>query len=200
MQFLITIKKAVKRARSGMSLLEVLMSLAVFAVLVTAAASSILGSIDANQKAQSINSVMTNLTVALESMSRDIRVGSNYSLNGAATPSANGSATEFYYTDDRGVKKRLFLDIDADTDRGSIQIKEVDSVDDAMLITASEVDIKELKFSLLVNDSSTGSDWEERRQPSVKITIVGEVRVQDRTATEFYLQTLVSQRMLNTEL
>lgn len=179
--------------KQGLTLIEVLISLAVFAVLMTAAAASILGSIDANQKAQSINSIMSNMTIALESISRDIRVGSGYAVaNGI--PLVNTETKDFYYVDDRGVERRIYFDNDFnDGVRGAIMVQS--GSNQAVPLTASEVNVKDLQFDILVED-----DEGDEMQPAVRIQIWGEVNVQDRTASNFYLQTFVSQRLRNDEI
>ena len=177
-----------------MTLLEVLMSLAVFAILMTAAASSILSSIDSNQKAQSINSVMSNMTVALEAMSRDIRVGSSYAVNGDGVPTMNMTGNELFYTDDHDVRRKISLgDIDGNG-LGEIALTDMSVIGGQPLaLTASEVDVESLQFSVFIEES----DGETPRQPMVKIRLKGKVSVQERTATDFYLQTVVSQRLFS---
>jgi prepilin-type N-terminal cleavage/methylation domain-containing protein len=90
----------------GFSLIEILISLAIFALVVTAGAAAILSSISANQKAQSLNSVITNVNLALESMAREIRLGSNYVAGSGNTslsftldqPDKDGCSTRRYYS------------------------------------------------------------------------------------------------------
>ncbi len=64
----------------GFSLIEIMVSVAVFSVVIMAGTLSMLSIIDANQKSQSLNSVMTNLNTVLETMAREVRVGSLYCL------------------------------------------------------------------------------------------------------------------------
>lgn len=56
-----------------------LVSISIFAVVVTMAIGTLLVLIDANGRAQSMQLVMTNLTFALDSMTREIRTGYNWS-------------------------------------------------------------------------------------------------------------------------
>ena len=62
----------------GFTLVEMMVSMAIFAVVAVVAATALLKIMSANKKAQSIQSAMTNLNFALESMSRELREGSRY--------------------------------------------------------------------------------------------------------------------------
>ena len=71
-------KLKISNKRKGFSLVEMLVSVALFSAVMLIGAGALLSLIDANRKAQSLNSVMNNLNFALESMSRNIRVGTTY--------------------------------------------------------------------------------------------------------------------------
>jgi prepilin-type N-terminal cleavage/methylation domain-containing protein len=64
--------------QSGFTLIEMIVSLALFSVVVTIAVGALLVLISSNQRLQNEQSVMTNLSFALDSMTREIRTGSNY--------------------------------------------------------------------------------------------------------------------------
>lgn len=66
------------KSKRGFTLIEIIVSLAIFAVVAVVAAGSFLKVIDANKKAQTIKTAVNNLNFILESMSREIRMGSNY--------------------------------------------------------------------------------------------------------------------------
>lgn len=65
-------------AQSGFSLIEMIVALAVFASVVTIAIGALLILITTNQQLQAKQGVMTNLSFALDSMTREIRTGSHY--------------------------------------------------------------------------------------------------------------------------
>ena len=71
------IRKSVK-ARRAFTLVEVLVSLSVFSLVMLIATGSIFTIVDANKKSHALKSVMTNLNFALESMAREIRVGTAF--------------------------------------------------------------------------------------------------------------------------
>lgn len=64
--------------QSGFTLIEMIVSLALFSVVVTIAVGALLVLIASNQRLQNEQSVMTNLSFALDSMTREIRTGTNY--------------------------------------------------------------------------------------------------------------------------
>jgi prepilin-type N-terminal cleavage/methylation domain-containing protein len=65
----------------GFTLIEMLVSLSLFTIVVTIAVGAFLSLIGASKGVQSEQSVMTTLTFVLDSMTREIRTGSNYYCN-----------------------------------------------------------------------------------------------------------------------
>jgi prepilin-type N-terminal cleavage/methylation domain-containing protein len=65
-------------SQSGFTLIEMIVSLALFSVVVTISVGALLVLIASNQRFQNEQSVMTNLSFALDSMTREIRTGTNY--------------------------------------------------------------------------------------------------------------------------
>jgi len=60
------------------TLVEMMVSLAIFSMVAVVALGAVVKIIAANQKAQSLQSAVTNLDFALESISRELRVGTTY--------------------------------------------------------------------------------------------------------------------------
>ncbi len=67
-----------KNNQRGFTLLEMIISLAIFTIVALIAIGAILKIMDANRKSLSLKTAINNLNFALESMSREMRVGSNY--------------------------------------------------------------------------------------------------------------------------
>ncbi len=63
---------------AGFTLIEMLVSLALFTIVVTIVTGALLILISGNSKLQNEQSVMTNLTFALDTMTREIRTGTQY--------------------------------------------------------------------------------------------------------------------------
>jgi prepilin-type N-terminal cleavage/methylation domain-containing protein len=169
--------------KQGFSLIEIMVSLAIFAIVVVVATGALLTTIDATKKAQATQTVLTNLNLALEGMTREIRVGSNYGAASGQTP--------FSFDDKSGTKRITYsLVPDPITTKGKIQRKEVvssiaDKIED---VTAPEVDIQSLKFTTV---GLIGA------QPRVFITLRGVASTNPKYKTTFEIQTTVSQRKLN---
>lgn len=66
----------------GFSLIEMIVSLGIFAIVVTTAVGSLIVVMSNNQKLQAEQSAMTNLAFALDSMTREIRMGYAYVCGG----------------------------------------------------------------------------------------------------------------------
>lgn len=63
---------------SGFTLIEIIVSLALFTVVMTIAVGALLVLVASNRQLQNEQSVLSNLSFALDSMTREIRTGSNY--------------------------------------------------------------------------------------------------------------------------
>ncbi|MFT7507155.1 MAG: prepilin-type N-terminal cleavage/methylation domain-containing protein, partial [Acidimicrobiales bacterium] len=70
--------KGEKNWDTGFTLVEVMVSLALFSSVVTMAVGTLVVLIDANSKAQNAQLAVTNVSFALDSMTREIRTGLNY--------------------------------------------------------------------------------------------------------------------------
>ncbi len=64
--------------QAGFSLVEMIVSLGVFSIVITIAVGALLMMIASNDQLQEEQSVMTNLSFALDSMTREIRTGTEY--------------------------------------------------------------------------------------------------------------------------
>jgi len=67
-----------RQKSSGFTLIEIIVSLALFSVVITIAVGALLVLIASNRQLQNEQSVLSNLSFALDSMTREIRTGSNY--------------------------------------------------------------------------------------------------------------------------
>jgi len=157
----------------GFSLIEILVSIAIFSVVMVTAAGALLATIDANHKAQAIQLAMNNLGFALESMSRVIREGNSYYANGVS------SSFSFKRTSDN---KIVSYSLSGD------KIMRKEGTDPEQAITASGVKVTKLTFYV-----SGSSDSQKRAM--VTIVIQGTAGETAKVQTPFNLQTTLSQRM-----
>lgn len=173
--------------QSGFTLIELMTALSIFAIVMTISMGSILGIFDANRKSRALKTVLNNLNLAVESMSKEMRYGRNYHCgsSGDVTLSQNCASGDtfmsFLSSEGEQVTYRL---------NGTALQKRVDS-GNYVAVTAPEVVIDDLDFYTL------GAGTENDLQPKVIIKIEGHAG--DKNPSEFTLQTLVSQRMLDME-
>ena len=66
------------RTEKGFTLIELMVSLTVFSIVMVISVGTLLTLIDANAKAQALYMATTNLSFALDAMTRDIRTGHDY--------------------------------------------------------------------------------------------------------------------------
>jgi len=80
--------------KSGFTLIEIIVSLALFSVVVTIAVGALLILIASNRQLQDEQSVLSNLSFALDSMTREIRTGSNYYCAGGGSSFGSSDGQE----------------------------------------------------------------------------------------------------------
>jgi type II secretory pathway pseudopilin PulG len=64
--------------QSGFSLVEMMVSIAIFMVVAVIAVAALLKIVDANKKSETLQDTVNNINFAMDSITREIRVGSNY--------------------------------------------------------------------------------------------------------------------------
>jgi type II secretory pathway pseudopilin PulG len=194
----------------GFTLVEMLVSIAVFMSVMVIAIGSLVSIINSNKKAQSIKSLTDNITFALDSISRNMRVGTDYKCKATDSP-------DFTFECPNGGKEVMFLDssensytkyryVDTETasasNMGNIQrIKNCDSGGSScdpsgwqsLTAPTENVDITNMTFYIL-GTGTEGAPISERRQPRMIITAQGSITAHDGSKTEFTLQTTASQR------
>lgn len=85
-----------QKAPHGFSLIEVLVSLSLFTIVMTICIGVLMVLIEANGRSQNTQAVMTNITFALDSITREIRTGTDYYCGNWASgsfPTSSGSDT-----------------------------------------------------------------------------------------------------------
>jgi prepilin-type N-terminal cleavage/methylation domain-containing protein len=181
-----------KKNQNGFTLIELIVAIGVFSIVMVIATGSLLSVITANRKAQSFKSVLNNLSFAVESMSRSMRVGSVYHCGDVSTYSTErncGSGDSFMaFEASNGDVGDPNDQIIYRLNGGRIQ-RSTNSGGDYSWVTAIDVVIDDLKFVV----RGTGSN---PSQPSVTISITGHMEIDQRTRTDFNLETYVSQRLL----
>ncbi len=181
--------------KKGFTLIELMVSVSIFALVMTISMGAILSVLNANQKSQTLRSVVDNLNATLESMTRTIRFGTNYVCGDpgdAHSPNCAGDST-FTVIDSDGRTVVYSLS-------DSHIMRSIDG-EEALALTSPEVEIQSLAFTvtgaLPLTDSGYGTDAGTPLQPKVVILIKGRVVGKGATGSAFTLQTTVSERQLD---
>lgn len=167
-----------------------------FAIVMTICVDVLLALVNANRKAQALQSVMNNLNIALDGMVRSIREGTNFHCGAgsgivpqdcaggdpsfAFEPFGNTIAdapTTFTFTPDENGIGRIYKSVGGQT---------------AIPITAPEVSIEDMKFYVI------GTTRGDTTQPKVLIVVKGTAGAAGTAAqTTFHIQATAVQRQLD---
>jgi prepilin-type N-terminal cleavage/methylation domain-containing protein len=194
----------IKENTTGFTLVELLVSVALFTVVMLMAVGALLTLIDANARAQNMQQVMTNISFALDSMTREIRTGRGFYCSNSnisdtlpiasvqdcnsgsqlsiveggesLTGSANNSRITFRFNAaEQSVERRI-------------------ANENWYPITAPGVNITEMYFS--VAGSETGRNGDDT-QANVTIFISGFAGELKSTESSFAIQTTITKRVLD---
>ncbi len=171
----------------GFTLVEMIVSVALFAIVMTVAVGALLSLTAANKKAQAIQSVMNNLNITLDSMVRNIRMGTDFQCGGTIGDCPQGSSSFTFtcnpqtVTCSSGGSSWTYSQCGSAICRTSMGN-----------ITAPEVSISSLRFYVV------GSVPGDMIQPKVVIVVSGTAGGQNvRTQTSFHIQASAVQRELD---
>ena len=171
--------------RKGFTLIELMVSISIFLVVMTISMGAIFSIFDANRKSESLKVVMNNLNLAVDSMSREIKFGSNYHCGAGGnikTPQDCAAGdTYISFLSNQGLQEIYTIN-------GTSIEKSTDGGRTFLAVTAPEIDIEHLDFYVV------GSLKGDGLQPKVLIMVKGYSGGKPDTKTEFAIQTLVSQR------
>jgi type II secretory pathway pseudopilin PulG len=202
--------KSSKKIEEGFTLVEMLVSIAVFMTVMVIAVGSFISILNANKKSQAMKTVVDNITFAVDSISRSIKVGNNYKCDDNATKESielsnscpnGGNLIQYYNVVDKTYVQYIFIktdDIVSDIE-GNIQKRICQPNKDgcgawrSMTGPVSNINIKNMKFYVLGADTD-GQQRGSREQPRVIITVEGASGDENMYSnTSFMLQTTISQ-------
>jgi len=184
--------------QKGFTLVEMLVSVAIFAVVMTVALGSLLAMSESDRKAQTLKSVINNLNFSLDSMSRAIRTGTTYSCDiaqwapGVSRDCASTPANSFAFRAADATGSTVGYCLSGGAIRRSATTGSLSTTCSSSAysdITSTEVEITTLSFYV------TGAAAVGGIQPKVTILLSGYVTVAGSQRSEFNLQTTVTQRL-----
>jgi prepilin-type N-terminal cleavage/methylation domain-containing protein len=178
-----------KQNNKGFTLVEMIVSVALFSIVIIVAIGGILTIIDANRKSQTLTLVMNNLNFALEVMTRNIKTADPRSLVKSTKSFTVGGDTVdgipyFSLTNQDDDKITYFYYSDDDISGSIYRIVGEGPI--AYPIIPEEVVIEDFDFDVTNDD-----------QPRIVLKIEGYAEVTERTRSDFTVQTTVSPRRLN---
>jgi type II secretory pathway pseudopilin PulG len=192
--------------QSAFTLVEMLVSIAVFMSVMTVAVSSLISIINVNRKTQEIKSVVDNVTFAIDTISRNVRIGTKYSCstNVGGTYigdySADDKCKNFQYRKSSAEYVQYQFVASPATGEGNIQ-RRICSGDNSgcpttwQSMTAPTDIVKITNMTFYVIGAGTESlPAAQRKQPRLIITVEGVIVESNGTKTSFSLQTTASQR------
>ena len=194
--------------KKGFTLIEVMISVAMFSVVMTVALGALLAMSDSDRRAQGLKSVVNNLNFALDSITRTVRTGYNYhcgtSGSDLSTPSpqnctgAGSSYLGLRAADGSLVAYCLY--------NGAIMRQQISSgslsVDCSSTnfspMTSKELTVSNLQFIVLGSCPSQGGSGctADTIQPKVTVLVTGVLSTGgSATPVQFSLQTSGTQRI-----
>ena len=185
------------QSKRGFSLIELMVSVALFSVVMIISIGALLALADANRKAQALQSVMNNLNTAIDGMVRSVRMGSKYHCGNVGTYETarscpNGDtliAFENFYGDPNVATDQWVYWYDSTAKR---MYKSQNSGTTQFALTAAEVQIDEAKFFVV------GAENTNVVQPKVVIVLRGTAGAgNNKTKTSFSVQSTAVQRAID---
>lgn len=192
---------------TGFTLVEMMVAIAVFSIVMVTAMSALLNVVDANNKARAIKTAINNISFALEGISKDMRMGTEYACgqsgNTSKTNCTDGVDTISFKSSKTigGIVNPYIYYKFVKTNINDKQVGQIFScISNAgtgpcnggggySAITSTEVNLTSVKFYILgVEDPDLKST-----QPRMLMTVRGEAGSKEKIKTTFDLQTGVSQ-------
>ena len=181
-----------KNKKSGFTLVEIMVAVSVFVLVMVISSGAIISVFNANQKSKTLRSVMDNLNLTMESMTRTIRFGTNYHC-GATIPPPTTSPLDCGNPGSNTLTVRAVdgTQVTYSLSGGRI-IRTISGVN--YFMTSGDVTISKLAFRVYGSPP-----YPDLFQPQVIIVVAGSVGPSNKPLSQsiFSLQTTVSQRVFD---
>ena len=174
----------------GFTLIELIVSIAVFSMVMLASMGAVLTVLNANRKSEALRAVMDNLSFTLDTMTRSVRFGSSYHCTASGNLSSPNDCpagdSNLTVLDSDGNQVTFYL--------SSGQIMRIVNNGTAFALTSPDVNIQAMTFWVLGSATYSQGDL---LQPRVIVLIKGYVAGANMTDSSFILETTISQRKLD---
>lgn len=181
-------KPYIRPVSHGFTLIELIVSVAIFSLIMLFVTGAYLSLIAATHRASATSSVMTNVSTAVDSMARAIRTGTNYSCGGAGDCAPPSGGSQFSFIDDQGRTVTYLLA------NGSLArcVNIACTPSSATPITDPAVSISTLAFYVRGTATYASGDT---TQPNVIMVVKGSAVVQKSAPVTFSIETSATQRI-----
>ncbi|HEY9583747.1 MAG TPA: type II secretion system protein [Candidatus Paceibacterota bacterium] len=185
--------------KKGFTLIEIIVSLAIFTIVALIAVGALLRIMDANKKSITLKTTINNMNFALESISREMRVGSNYYCSSSIPGSLDNLSNDCSHIKDSSWTV-AFNSSKTSTVGGDCNLIYAYRYEDYTLKKAQQTDCtSSLDFTPLISPDisidSTIIKVDNTSQPRVFLLLKGHNGEREREKTTFVLQTTISQRI-----
>lgn len=180
-----------RTAPKGFTLVELIVSVGLLSVVIVIAMSAYLSLISLDRKARATNDVMTNLSFAVEAMSRSIRTGTNYDCGGiGGIANCTNGSNYFSFVDENGQTDTFLLKSDGTV--GTCANSSVCTSGNATSITDPRIQITNLTFY------TQGAGSGDGLQPRVIFTVSGSITPDTKSApVSFTIEGGATQRLID---
>lgn len=180
-----------ERSELGFVLVETIVAVALFSVVMTVSVVALLSLFQANKRTQTFKIVVNNVNLALENMSKEIRVGTGFQCKSPGVCSDIDTFTfnSRLHNPDAGDPHVVTYRLEGT----AIQTRE-NGTGDWYSITAPDIVVEKLTFD--VRGQGTSDVVSDKNQPRVMIRVSGYSGQREMDKMKFELQTTVSQRTI----
>lgn len=186
----------------GFTLIELMVATSLFIVIMLSALSALFMLLDESKNSRALRFAMDNVNFAMDSMTRSIRMGTNYYCGTFYTTDListndcpSGDTLISFVPQPKGTIQaisRIGFGISAPRSDGTNSLERCEQnngTTSCVSIVSDNVDVQRIKFFVKLVDANTGN----KVQPSVYIIMKGTVMVKG-VPTSFAVQTMASQR------
>ena len=187
------------RGQKGFTLVEMIVSVALFAIVMLVCVGALLSLVGANRKVHALQSVMDNLNVTLDGMVRAIRMGSNFHCGAGNYQITRDCALgDIIFAFEPFGKKSTDPPWIYTYDPSTKRLYKTTNGGSPVVITAPEITIDSMTFYVVGTSRGCSISPCDTIQPKVVVVIKGTAPVTNSVArTTFHLQVTAVQRALD---